>query len=111
MEIAKFEVADISVLEPVDVIDSTNANTFTTKVTDIVSGQPGNFVIDLNRVKYVSSAGVRALILVGQVVAKMQRKLVLCGLNDEVARLFELTKLGEYFVIGSSRDDAVRLAK
>lgn len=111
MEIAEFTVADILVLEPVGVIDSTNANTFTTKVTDIVNAHPGNLVIDLNRVKYVSSAGVRSLIIVGQAIGKMQRKMVLCGLNDEVARLFEITKLGEFFVICSSRDEALSLAK
>ena len=92
-------------------IDSTNASTFTTKVTDINAAHSGNLVIDLNRIKYISSAGIRALILVGQTVGNMQRKMVLCRLNDEVARLFEMTNLGEFFVICSSRDEAIRLAK
>ena len=78
MEIAESAVADILLLEPVGAIDSTNASMFTTKVTDIVRAQQRNFIIDLNRIKYVSSAGVRALIIVSQNVERMQRKMVLC---------------------------------
>jgi len=111
MEIAESTVADVLVLEPVGAIDSTTANLFATKVTDIAKARDRNFIIDLDKIKYVSSAGVRALIMVAQAAERMQRKVVLCGLNSEVDRLFAISKMSELFVICASREEAAGLAK
>jgi anti-anti-sigma factor len=111
MEIAESETAGVLVLEPSGYIDSTNANAFTTQLMDIVRARQCNLVIDFQKVKYISSAGFRSLLLVGDAIENIQKKLVLCGIGAEVRRVFAIAKFDELFVVCSSRDEAADITK
>ena len=111
MEIAETEVNDVLVLEPFGSIDSTNVKAFTAKLIDIVRACPRNLVIDFQKIKYISSAGFRSLLIIGKTIEDTQRKLVLCGMESEVQRVFDIANLEELFVVCSSREDAVEKAK
>jgi anti-anti-sigma factor len=99
------------VLEPFGDIDSTNAKDFTAQLSKIVRGRQCNLVIDFQKIKYVSSAGFRGLLIVGRAIEELQRKLVLCGMAAEVRRVFDIASFDELFVVCSSREEAVQNAK
>ena len=111
MEIAESEMDGVLVLEPLGYIDSTNANAFTTQLMDIVRARQCSLVIDFQKVKYISSAGFRSLLIVGDAIESIQKKLVLCGIVAEVRRVFAIAKFDELFVVCSSRDEAADIAK
>ena len=111
MEIAESEIDGVLVLEPQGYIDSTNANAFTTQLMDIVRARRCSLVIDFQNVKYISSAGFRSLLIVGDAIEGMQRKLVLCGIAAEVRRVFAITKFDELFVVCATRSEAADVVK
>lgn len=65
------------------------------------------FVIDFNRTEFIDSAGLGVLISISKSVNGREGTLRLMRLNEEMRRLFELTKLDTLFDVvsgGSTRD-------
>ena len=67
----------------------------------------GRFVLDLSELEYVSSAGLRTLLMFGKQVKASSGALVLAGLNGIVREVFELSGFQKLFIIKDSIDDAV----
>jgi len=110
MDITETDVDGVLVVEPSGGIDSTNAKAFAARVMDSANARQCNVVIDFQKVKYISSAGFRSLLIIGKSIESAKRKLVLCGMGPEVRRVFEIAMFNELFVICSSREDAARQA-
>ena len=110
MDITESDVGGVLVVEPNGGIDSTNAKAFATRVMDTVNARQCNVVIDFQKVKYISSAGFRSLLIIGKSIEAAKRKLVLCGMGPEVRRVFEIAMFNELFVICSTREDAAQQA-
>ena len=69
-------------------------------------------VIDLGGVDYVSSAGLRVLLLAAKRLHETDGQLVLCSLGDAVRQVFEFAGFLRIFTIEPSRGAAVaRLAR
>jgi anti-anti-sigma factor len=110
MDIVESDIGGILVVEPNGGIDSTNAKLFVAKIMDSFTTRQCNLVIDFRKVKYVSSAGFRSLLIIGKSIEGAQRKLVLCGISSEVRRVFEMGRFDELFTICSTREDAAQQA-
>jgi anti-anti-sigma factor len=110
MDIVETDVSGILVVEPSGGIDSTNARAFAARVMSSCNAKQCNLVIDFQKVKYISSAGFRSLLVIGKSIGDAHRKLVLCGMGPEVRRVFELATFNELFTICSSREDAAQEA-
>jgi anti-anti-sigma factor len=106
LDIVETDVSGVLVVEPSGGIDSTNAKEFAARVMDSFKARQCNLIIDFQRVKYISSAGFRSLLIIGKSIEGSQRKLVLCGMGPEVRRVFEIAMFDELFTICSSREDA-----
>jgi anti-anti-sigma factor len=110
MEMIETDVSGVLLVEPSGGIDSTNAKMFATQVMEIFNSKRCNLIIDFQKVKYVSSAGFRSLLIIGKSIESAKRKLVLCGMGPEVRRVFEIAMFNELFTICSSREEAAQQA-
>jgi|SRR5215203_5900540 len=110
MDIVETDVAGVLFLEPSGGIDSTNAKAFAARIVDTVQARQCNIVLDFQKVKYISSAGFRSLLIIGKSMESAQRKLVLCGMGPEVRRVFEIAMFDDLFVVCSTREDAAAQA-
>ena len=110
MEIFEADMNGILVLEPSGAIDSTNAKLFAGRILDSVNARQGNVVIDFQKVKYLSSAGFRSLLIVGKAIEAAHRKLILCGLGPDVRRVFDIAMFDQLFVTCASREEAAAQA-
>jgi anti-anti-sigma factor len=110
MDIVETDVSGVLFVEPVGGIDSTNAKAFAAQVISTFNARKCNLVIDFQKVKYVSSAGFRSLLIIGSSIESAQRKLFLCGMGPEVQRVFDIARFNDLFVICASREDAAERA-
>jgi anti-anti-sigma factor len=110
MEMVETDVGGVLVVEPIGGIDSTNAKTFVAKVVNSFNAKKCNLVIDFQKVKYMSSAGFRSLLIIGSSIENAQRKLVLCNMGAEVQRVFDIAKFNDLFIICATREDAAQQA-
>jgi len=56
-------------------------------------------VIDMSQVSYVDSAGLGTLIERHNAIVAYDGKLVLCGVQEHIRRLFDLTGISKLFVM------------
>jgi anti-sigma B factor antagonist len=64
-------------------------------------------VVDLKNIAYISSAGLRALLIANRATIGSQGKLALCEVIGDVKRLFEIGSLTELFLICKTRGDGI----
>jgi len=65
------------------------------------------FLIDFTRTGYIDSSGLGALVSISKKVREQGGELRLCGLNEDLRSLFELTKLDTLFTITDSAEQAL----
>ena len=99
------------VLEPVGRLESKTSPELDRKVVALLGAGERRFVVDLASTEYVSSAGLRVLLMLGKKVSGGAGRLVLCGLNPQVREVFDVAGLGTLFVIRASRAEALASAE
>jgi len=69
--------------------------------------RPERLVVNLEDVTYMDSSGIGTLVEVFRRVNAYEGKLGLCGLNDRVYSVFEITKLDHFFRIYDTEAEAL----
>lgn len=66
-------------------------------------------VLDLERVSYISSAGIAALVQVTARANTLEQRIILTHPSNMIAGVFEATRLNKYFEIGPDIETALRV--
>lgn len=72
-------------------IDSATATAFEQAVLDLFSAPGRRAVLDFAGVDYISSAGLRVVLMVAKRAKQGQGRLLLCGLAPHVREVFEIS--------------------
>ena len=107
MEIRETIKDKISVLELEGRVDITQVDPFSQKIDEIVERGIHNILIDCNKMNFVSSAGLRILILSHQKLGEFDGGIYLCGLNANTKRVFEITGYFNLFKITENQAEAM----
>ena len=73
-------------------------------------GGPATVVLDLQKVDFIDSSGLGAIVATMKLLAP-DRRLVLAGLTPAVDKVFRLTRMDTVFNLYETLDDAVSAAK
>ncbi|QOJ01380.1 MAG: STAS domain-containing protein [Phycisphaeraceae bacterium] len=65
-------------------------------------------VVDLSDVRLVASAGLGVLVSLNSACKKNGGKLAVCGMDENLRQVFEMTKLHRVLTIVGTRDEAVK---
>src|SRR2546427_545582 len=79
------------------------------KVLDTLEGGGKKFVIDFTKTGYIDSSGLGVLVSLSKKIREQGGDLRLCGLNEDLQTLFELTKLDTLFAIARTPEEALAL--
>lgn len=73
---------------------------------------PGaRMLLDFTRLDYISSAGLRVVLVLAKRLRKLEGKLVLCGMQDHVREVFDISGFLAILEVVATRDEAMaRLA-
>lgn len=91
-------------------VDSVTAPALGEKVLAAMPPPNPRLILDLAGVEYLSSAGLRVLLLAARHADQHQGKLILCGLSSRVAEVFEISGFSSILTICGTRDEALGLA-
>lgn len=95
------------ILVPRERVDSAGAPSFEQLVLDVVREAPAQIVIDLGVVEYISSAGLRVLLVAAKESRSRDIDCVLCAMRPEVRKLFDTTGLSRILTIVADRAAAL----
>ncbi len=88
-------------------IDGSNVVEFEETVRTLIGDEDRAVILDLEKLLYVSSAGLRALLLTGKTLKGRNSELVLCSLPGPIRRVFEISGFDKLFAIHTSRGEAL----
>lgn len=102
MEFTSRAVADLVVATPLGRIDHASAEQFKEALAPLldacVAGR-GRIVLDLTGVDYISSVGLRVLMLAAKQVREQHGEMVIAGMQPVVREIFEISRFN--FLFGS----------
>ncbi len=107
MEIAQEKVGDVLVIAPSGTIDSRTAPQFEKRALDALAKGERRIVVDFAAVDFTSSAGLRVLLMLGKRLQPSGGTLVLCGLNEGVRKVLEVSGLMTAFPVVGTRQEAL----
>lgn len=107
MEVTEFRDGPTLILAVAGRIDAITAKLFEAAVLTPVQASAAPMVLDLDRLKYISSAGLRVILLAAKQQKQNNAKFALCNLHDEVRDVFEISGFAKILEIHPTRDAAV----
>ena len=110
MEIKVTDVGGVRVIEISGRIDSLTAPSLDAKLTSELTAGKSRLVADMGGVTYLSSAGLRALLVGARLAEQSGGKLVVCGLSSRVGELFALSGFLSLLTVRTTRDEALAAA-
>jgi anti-sigma B factor antagonist len=99
MQIARESANSVQILSLTGRLDELATSEVEQAFTDALNNASGGMVVDLSGVEYVSSSGLRVLLMLSKAMRKQQRTLRLCNLSPFVAEVFEISNFSAMFEI------------
>ena len=88
-------------------VDGNNAAAFQASLQDAVQEGDKSMVLDLGALVYISSAGLRVLLLVAKDMQNKGANFAICSLQGQVRELFSVSGFDQIIQISDSQEDAI----
>lgn len=98
---------DVLVLNPTGRIDGANAKEYEETLIGRIGAGHTKILMDCESVNYISSAGLRVLLMTSRRATESAGKLVLCAVQSQVQEVFKFSGFAEIIPIHSDRDAAL----
>ncbi|PKM77073.1 MAG: anti-anti-sigma factor [Firmicutes bacterium HGW-Firmicutes-15] len=102
----KMEKATVLMIE--GRLDSSTSGVLEKKFLAITEAGEKNFVVDFASMDYISSAGLRVLLMAAKKTKKVGGKVVLSALSANVKEVFDIAGFTSIFTISASKEEAIQ---
>ena len=107
MEIKVRDSGGINIIDLLGSLDTGTAPTLGGKLDELTGGGVSKILIVLTEVDFVSSAGLRILLATTKKLRKAGGDLHLCGLNETVREVFEISGFNSLIKVFGNEADAI----
>jgi anti-anti-sigma factor len=107
MEIQKERVGDTSVVTASGRLDGIYSSAFANQVGELVTEANPKILIDFADIDFVTSAGLRALLLLVKKAKASGSVFALCGVNEQVREVLDISGFPAMFSIYADRAEGV----
>jgi len=90
-------------------LDTTNYSLLEKKLTDLIENHEDKILVECSKMDYVSSSGLRILLMALKKVTMAKGKFVLCNLQDNIREIFEISGFSNIFEIYPSQEEALKV--
>ena len=88
-------------------IDGSNALEFEKTFKEIVNDDDRIVILDFEKLAYISSAGLRVILLIAKTLRKKEAKFALCSLSDSINEVFQISGFDQIISVYATREDAL----
>jgi anti-sigma B factor antagonist len=110
MEIEEAAFGRTIVVTPRGRLDSASAKAFEESLMRVAAAEKPAVVVDFTDLDYISSAGLRVLLMAAKRTKAAHGALVLCGLKPHVREVFDVSGFSTLFTIETDRATALETA-
>jgi len=107
MEIHKEQVGNISVVMASGRLDGIYSSAFANQVGELVTEANPKILIDFADIDFVTSAGLRALLLLVKKAKASGSVFALCGVNEQVREVLDVSGFPAMFNIYADRAEGI----
>jgi anti-anti-sigma factor len=97
---------DVLVLNPSGRIDGATAKEYEEALLDRIANGHSKILMNCEAIEYISSAGLRVLLMTSRRAGEAAGKLVLCAVKDHVHDVFKHSGFAEIIPIHGDQDEA-----
>ena len=107
MTIALETAANVQIVALQGQINSTNAATTEVEILALVTAGQKNLLLDFAALDYISSAGLRLVLVVAKRLKQDGGKLVLCGMQTHIHEVFDISGFLAILNVTETRPEAL----
>jgi anti-anti-sigma factor len=107
MEIQKERVGDVSVVTASGRLDGIYSTAFAKEVGELITGPSPKILIDFTEIDFVTSAGIRAVLLLIKKAKVSGAAFALCGVNEQVREVLDTTGLSPIITLRPGRAEGL----
>lgn len=107
MELVTDRVNGVLVAEAWYRVDGTNAREFEDALKKAINDDDQGMIVDCEHLSYISSAGLRAILLTAKTLKRQKMQFAICFLADPIREVFEISGFDKIIAIYGSRADAL----
>ena len=90
-----------------DRVDGTNASEFQQALESAISGSDRVVVLDCENLTYISSAGLRVVLLTARALQRQNSKFAVCSLSEQIREVFEISGFDKIIPVHPTRSEAI----
>ena len=108
MEIIKEQKKDIVLLKIDGKFDAISAPEAEKEISSVISDGTKKIIINMEKVRYISSAGLRTLLIAAKEIKVEKGKIVICSMPEAVKKVFEISGFSTIFEICETEAEAIK---
>ena len=90
-----------------DRVDGTNASEFQQALEAAITESDRIVILDCEQLTYISSAGLRVVLLTARALQRQNSKFAVCSLSEQIREVFEISGFDKIIPVHASRADAL----
>jgi len=106
MEITEQKRGTVVLLTLTGRLDASTSGRLEEKLVGLIEGGERSFVLDFLNLDYISSAGLRVLLMAAKKLKGMNGRIVLSSLKDHIREVFDIAGFSAIFPIYDQQDAA-----
>ncbi len=107
MEITQTQQAHALVFALSGRLDAKTSEGFEQQLLAAIAAGNQNVLLDFSKLDYISSAGLRVLLLAARKLQESSGKIALCGLKPTLKTVFDIAGFSNIFSIFASQEEAI----
>ncbi|RAP34377.1 anti-anti-sigma factor [Candidatus Marinamargulisbacteria bacterium SCGC AG-439-L15] len=111
MQITLENVNDITVIHISGKLDTVTAPDLEAVVIELIEKHQFKLIFDLTKMTYISSSGLRVLLIAQKKLAPHNREAILNGLSESLHSIFEISGFTQLFCFTDTLDSALNSIK
>ena len=108
MEMTASKKDNVVILRLTGKLDASTSNNLEEKLVSLLDHDEKQFVVDLAHLTYISSAGLRVLLMAAKRLKNVNGKIVLCLLQENVREVFDIAGFTTIFSLYPSEEAALK---
>ena len=113
MQFSSLRVVDVVIAAPQGRIDHGSADAFQQALAPLlqdIDARPGMLLFDFSAVDYISSVGLRVLMIAAKQMRAAQARLSVAALQNVVAEIFTISRFDKVLPVNATLEDALAQA-
>ena len=107
MELTEIKNDNCVIVGIVGRLDTTNYTVLEKKLMDLIDSGQNKILVECSNMDYVSSSGLRILLMALKKITLVKGKFVLCSLQENIREIFEISGFTSIFEIYPDKSSAL----